>query len=88
MPSDLTQRVRSLLVRLFDSSNETVTSSQSVDIHNQSLISMEELAEQLEQLSENVANLQAASEGFKNHRDQLLDEIGDIKNYLELLVSL
>lgn len=47
-----------------------------------------QLANQLQQLAENVANLQEANEEFKSRYQQenLLAEVGDMKVYLELLV--
>lgn len=50
------------------------------------MVTVEELAGQLERLSENVANLQAAGDEFKQHQESLLDDIGQMKAYLELLV--
>ena len=50
------------------------------------VVTVEELASQLERLSENVANLQSAGDEFKQHQESLLDDIGQMKAYLELLV--
>lgn len=47
----------------------------------------EEIVNRMDQLGENIANLQAANEEFRTHQDFLLDEIGHIKIYLELLVN-
>ena len=54
-----------------------------------SILHLNRLANQLQQLAENVANLQEANEEFKSkhHQEDLLAEIGDMKGYLELLVG-
>ncbi len=50
---------------------------------------LNQLANQLQQLTENVANLQEANEEFKSkyHQENLLAEVGDMKGYLEILVT-
>ena len=49
---------------------------------------LNQLATQLQQLAENVANLQETNEEFKSkyQQENLLTEVGDMKVYLELLV--
>lgn len=42
---------------------------------------------QLSLLSENVSNLQSANEDLKGHQKALLDDIGNMRSYLELLVN-
>ena len=53
------------------------------------LIHLNQLANQLQQLTENVANLQETNEEFKTkyQQENLLSEVGDMKSYLELLVN-
>lgn len=47
---------------------------------------VDQLVNQLQLLSENVSNLQAANEDLKGHQSALLDDIGNMRSYLELLV--
>jgi hypothetical protein len=49
---------------------------------------LNQLANQLQQLAENVANLQETNEESKakSQQENLLAEVGDMKGYLELLV--
>lgn len=49
---------------------------------------LNQLANQLQQLAENVANLQETNEEskVKYQQENLLAEVGDMKGYLELLV--
>nr|CAH0109810.1 unnamed protein product [Daphnia galeata] len=51
------------------------------------LMHLNQLANQLQQLAENVANLQETNEEFKSkyQQENLLAEVGDMKVYLELL---
>lgn len=50
---------------------------------------MNQLANQLQQLAENVANLQETNDAFrsKSQQENVLVELVDMKGYLELLVS-